>query len=455
MKKSYGVYLGILAFGLASLTGPSLRAGDETDVAAPAASSPDPATTAVSAATATDLNSRIAALKEELASLESEKAKEDAGAAVDQAPAQSAPTTQAVEVAPAPTPLPSPSMTMPLSTAAPAHTFDAGPFKTLAVTGILSGVGVAQNHWLSDGKGSVDVGNAQVFLQKTTGWFQFYLQGGVYNLLTVGYPFATTNNNAVAYGPLPLGYVKLVKGNFNVEIGKLPTLIGGEYTFSFENMNVERGLLWFQETAISRGIQVSDSYKKLSASISWNDGFYSNRFNWISGSLALALNASNTISFVAGGNAGKTNYGTAATPFLQNNGQIYNLLYTYSHEALMITPYFQYTRVPVNQALGILNTGNTSGGAILMNYNFKHGVSLAVRPEYITEVGGTKSLDLLGCGAGCNAFSLTFTPAYQKGGYFLRGDLSVVHLRSFTNGFSSTGTEASQVRAVIETGFLF
>jgi len=28
---------------------------------------------------------------------------------------------------------------------------------------------------------------------------------------------------------------------------KLPTLIGAEYTFTFENMNIERGLLWNQE----------------------------------------------------------------------------------------------------------------------------------------------------------------------------------------------------------------
>jgi hypothetical protein len=48
---------------------------------------------------------------------------------------------------------------------------------------------------------------------------------------------------------VPQSFLKLQAGkNTAFEIGALPTLIGAEYTFSFENMNVERGLLWNQET---------------------------------------------------------------------------------------------------------------------------------------------------------------------------------------------------------------
>lgn len=32
--------------------------------------------------------------------------------------------------------------------------------------------------------------------------------------------------------------------------------------------------------------------------MSWNDGFYSNRYNWMSGTLSYALNSSNTVVFV-------------------------------------------------------------------------------------------------------------------------------------------------------------
>ena len=114
----------------------------------------------------------------------------------------------------------------------------------------------------------------------------------------------TTDTLPFFYGPLPVAYLKLVKGNFNVEIGELPTLVGAEYTFDFENMNIERGLLWNQENAISRGVQVSDTFKKLSLTVSWNDGFYSNVYNWITGSASYAFNSSNTLAFVGGGNVG-------------------------------------------------------------------------------------------------------------------------------------------------------
>jgi len=355
-------------------------------------------------------------------------------------------------------------MTAPLSTAAPPHTFSAGPFGTVAITGILSGMGVVQNNWLpSDKSTHWDVSNAQIFLQKTTGWFQFYLQGGAYNLPSVGTAFLKTTDTLTGfYGPFPQGYLKLVKGNLNVEVGALPTLIGAEYTYTFENMNVERGILWNQENAVNRGIQVSDTFKKLSLTVSWNDGFYSNVYNWISGSAAYAFNSANTLSLVAMGNAGQTTTvpTNIATPFLQNNGQIYNVLYTYSHESWTLTPYWQYTRVPANASLGILEKGSTNGGALLLNYNFKHGISLAVRPEYITSSGSTTdllNLTLLSYGPGSNAFAFTVTPTYQKAGFFLRGDLSVVYARSFTPGlaFGPIGLKSKQTRGLVEAGFMF
>jgi hypothetical protein len=245
-----------------------------------------------------------------------------------------------------------------------------------------------------------------------------------------------------------------------VEVGALPTLIGAEYTFTFENMNIERGVLWNQENAVNRGVQINDTFKKLSLSLSWNDGFYSNVYNWLSGSAAYAFNGSNTLAFVAMGNAGQTTSTSAATPFLQNNGSIYNVLYTYSHESLMIEPYFQYTHVPANTKLGIPKSGSTDGGALLLNYNFKHGVSLAVRPEYIVSSGSTTdplALNLLGYGPGSKAFAFTVTPAYQKGGFFLRGDISLVDARSLTPGdaFGKAGLNSKQTRGVLEAGFMF
>jgi len=350
-------------------------------------------------------------------------------------------------------------MSGPLQTAIP-HEFSAGPFGRLAFTGVLSGIGwTAGNHIAGDPATHWDVGNAQIFIQKASGWWQFYLQGGAYNLPALGVPFlSTTDTMKNLYGPLPQGYLKLVKGNFSLQAGALPTLIGAEYTFSFENMNIERGLLWNQENAVNRGVQLNGSYKKLTASLSWNDGFYSNRYTWLTGSLTYAINGANTLSFVGGGNLGAYAKNTLATPLYLNNSQIYNVIYTYSHENWMVQPYFQYTNVPTNSKVGIAQGASTRGGALLLTYNLRHGISLVARPEYISSTGSPASgaINLL-YGPGSGAFAFTVTPTYRKESFFIRGDVSVVHATSLSPGaaFGPSGTSANQPRGLIEAGFMF
>jgi hypothetical protein len=490
MIKTYGVCAGLLALGLVGLGAPASRAGSRLAAGEAGGGSEAAATSTASslstptASSPADLRQRIDALKAELADLNTELAAAKDG---DSATSTAAPQDQgappatpaaapaaAAPAAAAPMPLPSPSMTAPLATGIP-HELPAGPFGKVEITGTLTGIGLFGNNpqtYLGDTEGHVDLSNAQVFVQKTSGVFQFYLQGGAYNIPVVGLPFVKTVTApaSLLYGPLPVGYAKLVKGNFNIEIGALPTLIGDEYAFTFQNMNIERGLLWNQEPVISRGIQINDTYKKLTLSFSWNDGFYSDRYTSLSGLLAYAINSANTLTFVASGNAGtyvrtgSANVG-GVTPAFLNNEQVYNLEYMYAKGNVMIMPYYQYTVVKSNDA--VYGTGNpgahTNGGAILANYNFKHGVSLAVRPEYIKSSGSvaTNEANLLGYGSGTGAFSFTVTPTWVKDVFFLRGDFSIAHVTNFTSGalgffgFGTTGANANQVRGVIEAGFMF
>jgi hypothetical protein len=477
MNKTYGVCLGLLALGLVGLGAPASHAksrlaadeaGSNSEAATTSTASPSSSSAASSAA---DLRQRIDALKAELADLNTELAAtkdgdESTSAAAPQDQGTPAPAAAPAAAAPAaaPTPLPTPAMSGPLATGIP-HELPAGPFGKIEITGILSGIGLFGNNPVVHGdEGHVDLSNAEIFIQKTSGWFQFFLQGGAYNLPVVGVPFLNTSNTTkFTYGPFPVGYVKLVKGNFNVEVGSLPTLIGDEYTFTFQNMNIERGLLWNQEPAISRGVQLNETYKKLTLSFSWNDGFYSDRYTSLTGLLAYAINSSNTVTFAAGGNAGSyVRIGPASfpTPAFQNNEQVYNLIYTYTKGSVTISPYYQYTVVKSDSAL--YGTGaHTNGGALLANYNFKHGFSLAVRPEYIKSSGGvtTGEANLLGYGPGTGAFSFTVTPTWVKDAFFLRGDFSIVHLTNFTTGssvgFGIGGTNTNQARGAIEAGFMF
>jgi Putative beta-barrel porin-2, OmpL-like. bbp2 len=377
------------------------------------------------------------------------------------APAPAAPATPAAATpaAPAaPMPLSTPAITGPLSNQPPAM-FSAGPFGNIAVNGIVSGMGLLQNnHIPGDDNKQAALSNGQVFIQKSDGWFQFYIQAGAYNIPDLAAPFLKTQDTVSdLWGPLPVAFLKLQAGkNTSFEIGSLPTLIGAEYTFSFENMNVERGLLWNQEPAISRGIQVNQAMGKFSASASWNDGFYSGRYSWVSGSLAYT-NGPNALSFVAGGNLGQTKYESFATP-VQNDGSLYNVIYTFTKGPWIIQPYYQYTSVPTNTKLGIAKGADTNGGAILLSYAFKGGFSLPIRYEYIGSSGNATngSLNLM-FGPGSSGQSFTATPTFQKSGFFLRGDIGFVHAGSFAAGdvFGPLGTKNNQVRAVAEVGFIF
>lgn len=359
-----------------------------------------------------------------------------------------------------PTSLPLPAMVGPLSTAVPVA-FDAGPFGQLDATGVLSGFGDWENHPSSgDHAARVDIGNGQVFVQKPSGIVQFYLQAGVYNLPAVGTPTLSTRNTLHDFfGPLPLAYLTLApKGSFSVSIGKLPTLFGAEDTFTFENLNIERGLLWNQEPAVSRGLQINYSKRKLNSSLAWNDGFYSNRYNWVTGALTYSFRAVDSIELVIGGHFGYTGHSSAATPLFQNNSTIYDAIYTHAAKQRFIETYLQYTNAPRNTRLSLDRTTATLGEAVLENYTFNQHLSMAGRIEYIGSTGNLHdgSANLI-YGPGSRAASVTMTPTYQNKSFFARGEFSFVHAFDISQGdaFGPNGRSDAQLRGVIETGFLF
>ncbi len=393
------------------------------------------------------------------------------GAAWAQTPATPAPAPPAVApassapAAPATVTLPVPGMAGSLAFSSPPTALDTGVLGKWYVDGVLSGLGLVQSNAVqTDKTGLADISNGQVFIQKIDGVIQFYAQVGAYSIPDLGTPYShlTDTSNALHnfFSAVPQAFLKIVPtGNFSIEAGKLPTLIGAEYTFDFENFNIERGLLWNQEPAVSRGVQANYTVGPVTLSLSLNDGYYSDRYNWLSGSATWVINPTNTLVFAAGGNLGRTGYGTIATPLAQNNSSIYNLIYTYNNAPLTITPYLQYSHVDANQSIGILKSANTYSGAVIANYVFTPKIQLAARAEYIQTDGSANDSNATNLlyGAGSGAFSFTLTPTYTINHFFVRADASVVAVTSLQDGdgFGHNGDQNTQFRGLLEGGIIF
>ncbi len=331
----------------------------------------------------------------------------------------------------------------------------------LSVNGIVTGYSLFQNNSVpGDDSAQATLSNGQIFIQKADGKLQYFIQAGVYTMPTLGVPFLNAQNTVNNfYGPVPVAFLKLQAGKTTqFEIGSLPTLMGAESTFTYQNFNIERGIVWNQENAINRGIQVNQTLGKyLTAALSWNDGYYSNRYSWLSGSLTFTKGP-HTLVYDGMGNLAQTAYETAATP-IQNNGYMHAVIYTYTKGPWIVSPYFQYGNLPTDLKVGVPKATSATGGALNVSYAFKNGFSLPVRVEYLTSSGSATdgSVNLLGFGAGSAGTTFTATPTYQKGGMYLRGDLGWVHALNYTSGdvFGKTGTDADQFRGVLEFGFIF
>jgi hypothetical protein len=331
------------------------------------------------------------------------------------------------------------------------------------VNGVVSALGLLQDHPVrGDYNLRGDFSNAELIVQKADGLIQYYVQVGGYSLPSLGTEyFDLAKNVNQFYGVVPVGYLKIAPtDNFSIMAGNLPTLLGAEYTFTFENMNIERGLLWNQENVINRGLQLNYSHGPLSGSVSWNNGFYSHSYTWVTGSLAWTINSANTLSFAGGGQAGFAKSTNLATPLLNNNSQVYNLIYEYNNSPWIIEPYFQETVVPHNPSIGVLKATETIGGAILASYAFTDKIFLTGRAEYIGTTGNgntTNGAANLLYGVGSEAWSLTLTPTFQWKQFFFRAEASYVQAMSYTAGsvFGKQGTNPAQVRGLIETGVIF
>ena len=348
-------------------------------------------------------------------------------------------------------------MSGPLAANSNPAVLDVWPFGSLNIGGVVSGLTSLQdNPFPANAHATADLDNAQLFVQSTDGWLQLFAAIGAYSLPALGTGYLNVGRTpGETYGYLPEAFAKAtLLDEFSIEAGKLPSLIGNESVFTVENMNVERGLLWNQTPSISRGVQLNYASGPVSLALSWNDGFYSNRFNWITGSASFTLDReAGVITLIGGANLGHTAYSNFATPLAQNNSAISDLAYSVVLGSWTISPYIQVSEVSQDNAARLRGTSHTNGAALLIARKIDDNLSIAARGEYLASEGIANLL----YGPGSRACSFTITPTYQKGVLFARAEASYVALSHAQPG-SQLGREAdnnSQVRLMFETGVLF
>lgn len=406
-----------------------------------------------------------------LASVAPARADQSTPSPADQT-AQAAPAP-AAPAAPAANPMAMPSMSGPISANPNPYSVDLGPIlgKTY-ITGAITGMGFAQNNTVPAGgypanhSTEADITNGSAEIQKIDGLVQYYIQAGVYSFPVVGQPYTdASHTNTATFGPLPLAYAKIVpNSSLSIEAGKLPTLIGEELPFTYENLNIQRGLLWNQENLINRGVQANYAIGPLSFSVSWNDGFYTDHYTYLTGLAQWTVTSADTLILAGGGNVKTVNNTTAG---VYANEQQVDLSYTHTQGPWMLNPYVQYTNVPKLASAGVTSSGSTVGVALLATYTFDPsmmvgglslgGFSLPARVEYLSTSGNKTTGPNLLYGPGSNAWEFTVTPTYQYNIFFARPELSYISASDTTKGatFGATGNTKNQFRALMEAGVVF
>jgi len=307
-----------------------------------------------------------------------------------------------------------------------------------------------------------DLSNALFVFAKNTGFFRFGITAGEYAFPTVGEAInqtAQAGANAALFGYVPSVYVAIVPNeHLTLTAGQLPALLGEESDFTYQNVNVQRGLVWALEPVFSRGVRATYVQGKFTGDLEYDDGYYTATHRAFEGLAGWAPSATTSFQFAfivpEAGTPGN------ATSSIANKSE-YDFMFTQQAGKLALMPYVLLVDSPASSALGYAAAESATGAALLAQYAFDSHFSVAARGEWVANASAVSdaspNADFLGYGPGSSATSLTVTPAYRTGYLFARVEFSSVRLANARAGlgFGPAGTAATQTRFVAETGLQF
>jgi len=219
--------------------------------------------------------------------------------------------------------------------------------------------------------------------------------------------FSDSNTNFgvfEAYAEGKLGILTLTAGRF-------ATNIGGEAPFTWQNVNIQRGLVWAGEPVWFDGIRISAQYGNFSGYVGVNDR------DTDDGKMALEAGVGTSFNKIDVG------FNVLIPDKKDNwNTKTYNLTVNINYfDFLPLTLYVDYLSTPAKgddiDSLGI---------ALLGELKVNNKLSVGGRVEYVNNDGDG---DNYGIGKGNNAWTFTVTPKYRINKYFyIRGEVSYVTL---------------------------
>ena len=363
-------------------------------------------------------------------------------------------------------------------------TIDGGPLGQLQLSGGVDGYGYYQNN-VPDGitDNGINVANAIVQLQKTSGVLQFNIEVGSMSAITLGantgfapgyynnrLPQTSISNYST--GPLYEGYLTVAPPNSPVTVsaGFLASLEGYESGIDWNNPSQLVTPLYYVENANAKGVQAVVTEGPLTATVQFGDGFDTGVFNFLQALVSYQFDSSNTLSVFYGGNLGRT--GLNAKTYAGNTGygnvrvanyganfinsQMLGAYYNYTMGSLNLVPEVQYVYAKTDHKIGLDKSSSNLGVALFGNYAFANTpYSLGGWISYENSNGN----EFWYAGPRSEAISFAVSPTWQYKYLFARANAGAAYLlnnKEFSNlSYGNDGTDKIQFTGTLEAGLLF
>jgi hypothetical protein len=373
--------------------------------------------------------------------------------------------------------------------------FDGGPLGQLEFSAAGDGYFFLQSGTSSDPHNSIagskaagaEINAWMVELNKPTGLFQFTVQLGEYQDINLGASKPTeVNGDRFTTGPLRSAFASIVPtDNFKISVGQVPSLVGYESVYPWNNPSALRTVLNVGQNSNSRGVQAEYAYGPLKGTVVFGDGYDTGVWNhvqylvtdkidannsvFIYGIVSLGTTGPNTFAYGEGGqSAGGANGNGGQGELAVVNSNMLGAWYTWKMGNLSITPevQFQWTP-PINKYANVVSgglsddiakeTGNF-GAALFGSYKFGDSpYSLAGWGEYATS-HGSAAQDSWFVAPNAELAGFAIAPGYQYKQLYTRLNIGYVHLLNAGTpaaGFGDEGTRKNQVVTTLEFALVY